>query len=144
MALATTVPFRYFKVSLGNGASPEVFSAPCGITQNAIAFDKDTNSIVAPDCDNPDAPGWTEKDVVSNSASISGSGVLAMESLATWWNAYNSSASINCRVEVDVDNGGYWEGKFHLTRFEPGGSRGTRTNVTIAMLNDGAVVWVPV
>lgn len=145
MALATTIPFRQFRVFLGNGASPEVFAAPCGLTANSIAFDKDTNSVVDPDCDNPDAPGWTVKDVVSNSATISGSGVLATESLPTWWAAYNTDVSTSARVEIDLPapNGGYWQGKFHLTRFEPGGSRGNRSTVTITLVNDGAVTWTP-
>jgi predicted secreted protein len=145
MALATTVPFRLFKVLLGNGATPEVFTAPCGLTANAIAFSKDTNSTVVPDCTNPDAPAWVERDVVSNSAAISGSGVMATESLPTWWAAYDSGVSIHTRVQVDLaaPSGGYWEGSFHVTRFEPGGTRGNRVTVTIAMESDGDVNWTP-
>jgi predicted secreted protein len=143
MALATTVPFRYFKVLLGNGATPEVFVAPCGLTANGIAFTKDTNSTVTPDCTNPDAPGWVERDVVSNSAAISGSGVMAEESLSTWWDAYNDDAPIHARVQIDrpAPVGGYYSGSFHLTRFEEAGTRGNRVSVTIAMESDGAVTW---
>lgn len=145
MALATTVKFSKFKVLLGNGASPEVFAAPCGLTANAIAFSKDTNATVTPDCTDPDLPGWQERDAVSQSAAISGSGVLATESIGAWWDAYNSTDPINCRVQIDVPApaGGWWAGAFHLTRFEPGGSRGNRSTVTIAMESDGAVTWVP-
>ena len=145
MALATTVPFRYFKVLLGDGATPEVFSAPCGLTANGISFSKNTNSTVTPDCDNPDAPGWEERDVVSNSAAISGSGVMAEESVSTWWDAYNTDSPINARVQIDrpAPAGGYYAGAFHLTRFEEAGTRGNRVTVTIAMESDGQVTWVP-
>lgn len=143
MALATTVPFSKFKVLLGNGATPEVFSAPCGLTANSIAFSKDTNSTVVPDCADPDAAGWVERDVVSNSATITGSGVMATESLATWRTAFEAGVSVNARVQVDVPApaGGYWSGAFHVTRFEPGGTRGNRASVAITMESDGAVVW---
>jgi predicted secreted protein len=143
MALATTVPFSKFRVYLGNGASPEVFGSPCGLTANAIRFSKATNSTVVPDCTNPDLPAWEDRDVVSQSASIDGSGVLATESLATWWNAYNSTATVNARVDVEMPSpaGGYWQGAFHLVAFEPGGTRGNRSTVTIRMDSDGAVTW---
>jgi predicted secreted protein len=146
MALATTVPFSKFKVLLGNGASPEVFTAPCGLTSNSIAFSKDTNSTVVPDCANPDAAGWVERDVVSNSAAITGGGVMATESLPTWWAAYNSGLAVNARLQVDVaaPAGGYWSGAFHITRFEPAGTRGNRASVAITMESDGAVTWTPV
>lgn len=146
MALATTVPFSKFKVLLGNGASPtEVFASPCGLTANSIAFSKATNSTVVPDCADPDAPGWEERDAVSQSATIAGNGVLATESLAAWWAAFNQTHTINARVQVDMTApaGGWWSGAFHLTAFEPGGSRGTRSVVTIRMDSDGPVVWVP-
>jgi predicted secreted protein len=144
MALATTVPFRKFKVLLGNGATPEIFSSPCGLTANGLAFSKNTNSVVTPDCADPDAPGWEERDVVSNSAAISGSGVMAEESFDTWWNAYNTSVSINARIQVDTATGGYWSGAFHVTRLENAGSRGNRVTVTIAMESDGEVTWTNV
>lgn len=145
MALATTVPFKNFKVLLGNGATPEVFTAPCGLTSTGLALSKDTNSTVVPDCTDPDAAAWVERDVVSLSAAISGSGVLATESLATWEAAFITTNAVNVRIQVDVVTvGGYWAGAFHLTRFEPGGTRGNRASVTIAMESDGTVTWVPV
>ena len=145
MALATTVPFKNFKVLLGNGATPEVFTAPCGLTSAGLTLSKDTNSTVVPDCADPDAAAWVERDVVSLSAAISGSGVLATESLATWEAAFISTSAINARIQVDVPTvGGYWSGAFHLTRFDPAGTRGNRVSVTIAMESDGTVTWVAV
>jgi len=145
MALATTVPFKNFKVFLGNGATPEVFTSPCGLTSAGLTLSKDTNSTVVPDCTDPDAAAWVERDVVSLSAAISGSGVLATESLATWEAAFVSTSPVNVRIQVDVPTvGGYWTGAFHLTRFDPAGTRGNRVGVTIAMESDGNVTWVAV
>jgi hypothetical protein len=143
MALATTVPFSKTKVLLGNGAGPEVFAAPCGLTGDSIAFGKGTNSTVTPDCTDPDLPGWEERDTVSQTASIGGTGVIATESITTWWNAYNRGTTVNARFQLDVVGGGYWAGAFHITRFDLGGSRGNRTTVTIEMLSDGEVTWTP-
>ena len=144
MALATTVPYSKFMVLLGNGASPEVFAMPCGLTSNSITFSKDTNSTVVPDCANPDAAAWIERDVVSLSAAIAGSGVMATESLGAWWAAYSAGSAINARVQINVPspNGGYYTGAWHMTRFEEGGTRGNRVTVTIAMESDGQITWV--
>jgi predicted secreted protein len=143
MALATTIPFSKTKVLLGNGATPEVFATPCGLTGDSVNFSKATNSTVTPDCDDPDAAGWEERDAVSQSATIAGNGVMATESVATWWAAYNRADTVNARFFLDAPGGGHWDGAFHVTRFEVGGSRGNRSTVTIEMLSDGAVVFTP-
>jgi hypothetical protein len=101
MAGATTVSFGKIKVSLGNGATPEVFAEPCGFNSKSFSLTKDTNTTVVPDCTAPDAAAWTEKDIVSRSATISGDGVMATESFATWRGAYEADTSKNMRIEVD-------------------------------------------
>ena len=97
-----------------------------------------------PDCANPDAAAWIERDVVSLSAAIAGSGVMATESLGAWWAAYSAGSAINARVQINVPspNGGYYTGAWHMTRFEEGGTRGNRVTVTIAMESDGQITWV--
>lgn len=146
MAGATTVSFGKIKVSLGNGAAPEVFSEPCGFNSKSFSLSKDTNTTVVPDCTAPDTAAWTEKDIVSRSATISGDGVMATESFGTWRAAYESDASKNMRVEVDevlASGGGYWAGKFHISSLELRAQRGNRTTIALRMENDGPVTWVP-
>lgn len=113
MAKPTTLGFGSFKVYLGDGASPEQFTAPCGFTQKALNLSSASSDTLIPDCDDPTAPAWTEREVSSLSAQIQGSGVMALESLATWREWWESGLSKNIRVEFDTTsalNGGYYEG----------------------------------
>lgn len=147
MAKPTTYAASKLYVSLGNGATPtEVFTAPCGLTTRGITFSKETNDTTVPDCDDPDAPSWTERGVRALSAEFSGSGVLAAEAFPAWRAAYELTLSRNARVGLNVplvQAGGYWMGKFHLTAFGVTGDLGDKVNVNVTMISDGVVTWVP-
>jgi hypothetical protein len=71
-------------IEVGDGNSPEVFTAPCGLTSKSFNGQAATNDTNVPDCDDPDAASWFERDVVSLSRDITGSGVLAGEFFDTW------------------------------------------------------------
>ena len=146
MAQPTTFSFKKLLVMLGDGGTPETFLAPCGLNSKGLNFTKDTNDTTVPDCDAPDAPAWTQRAVVSQAASISGSGILAAEAHATWRSAYLSTDPVNCRIKIDdvlANGGGYYEGAFHLTTFNITGSRGDFINVEVALQSSGEVVWHP-
>lgn len=146
MAKPTTFPASKLYISLGNGATPtEVFTAPCGLTTRGITLTKNTNDVNVPDCDDPDAPSWVERDVESLSGEASGSGVLAAEALPTWQDAFNSTASRNVRIGISapaVDNGGYYAGKAHLTSFAVTGELGNKVQVAVTITSDGPWTWV--
>ena len=144
MAQATTLPFSAFKVMLETG-TPGTFAAPCGLTERSVTFSKETNDTTSIDCDDEDAPAWVDRDVVSMSATISGEGVMARESLELWRDAFNTTDTVNARIEVGgtlAQGGGYWTGKVHLTSFEPGGTRGGRVSGSVEMQSSGPVTWV--
>jgi hypothetical protein len=65
MAKPTTLSFANFKVYLGDGASPETFVAPCGFVQKALTLDATTSDTNVPDCDDPEAPAWTERGITA-------------------------------------------------------------------------------
>lgn len=145
MAKPTTFSASKLYISMGDGADPEVFTAPCGLTSRGIAFSKETNDITVPDCDSPDDPAWTERGVRTLSAEVSGSGILAAEALPTWWGAYASTESFNVRVGLNApaaDNGGYWAGRMHLTAFGVTGDLGDKVQVSATLINDGELTWV--
>lgn len=146
MAQPTTFAASKLYISLGNGAGPEVFAAPCGLTSRGFTLTKDTNDVTVPDCDDPDAPAWTERAVRALSGEFTGSGILAAEALPTWQDAYDSTVSRNARVGINApaaDNGGYYLGKFHLTSLRWAGEQGDKINVDVTMVSDGALTWVP-
>lgn len=95
MAQPVTMKYGSFQLLLGNGASPEVFTAPCGFTQKSFSRSKELNEVVIPDCDDPDAMAHTARDARSLSASISGSGVLAKSAYPLWKAAYEATNSVN-------------------------------------------------
>jgi hypothetical protein len=81
MTAATTLKYSEFKILLGDGASPEVFTPICGLTSKGFNYSTDTSSTNVPDCTDEDLPSFAEKDIISFSAQLSGSGVATRQSL---------------------------------------------------------------
>jgi TP901-1 family phage major tail protein len=145
MAQATTVPFSGVKVMLESATTAGTFIAPCGLTERSLALSKETNDTTSVDCDDEDKAAFVDRDVVSKSATISGEGVLARESIPRWREAFESDEPVLARVEVAgaaAQGGGYWQGLFHLTSFEISATRGERATVSVEMQSTGAVAWV--
>jgi hypothetical protein len=146
MAQPSTIKFGKMVIELSDGGSPEVFTAPCGFTQKGFSRTKSLNEVLIPDCDDPDAPIVVARDVASISFAVSGEGVLAGESLATWDAFFNSTTSLNVRVTLQF--GGaigtiIYTGKVHLESFEISGSSGDRVTANISMQSDGALTRSP-
>lgn len=144
MALPTTLSAAKLSIWIGDNTSPGVYANPCGLTTKGINFTATANDVTVPDCDNPDAAAWVGRVVESLSAGINGSGVLAMESLATWWAFFLDAAPKRCRVVIDDSTGtfgGRFEGNFICTTFNVTGNQGEKINVEVAAQSDGAVAF---
>lgn len=144
MAKPTTVRFGKFFVRLSDGMSPATFTAPCGFTSKSFSRNKTLGEVNVPDCDDPDAPSWIERDVQSMSATISGEGVLAKSAVPIWEDAVNNVESIEAEVELEYPDGGsdVYTGFFHLESFEITGAIGERVNVSVTMQSDGEIAYV--
>lgn len=141
MAKPTTTRGGKIRVMLGNDASPQVFSAPCGLSQRSITLSKGLNEVQIPDCDNPDEVTWTGRDASSLSIAISGEGVLASESIETWVEAWEDVESVDVRVEVEFPVTTYiWTGKMHVETLEIGANNGERATISVSMQSDGEMV----
>ncbi len=137
MAQATTSKFSEFLVLLGDGGSPsETFSDPCGLTSRGFQRTANMNDTNIPDCEDPDAPTWLGRDVISYQATLSGAGVVAAESFGTWEAWWQSGESKNVRVELG-DHA--WEGAFKLADFNISGERGQRVNMDVSLVSDGVI-----
>lgn len=145
MAQAQTVRFSGLRVLLGDGASPEVFSAPCGLIERSFNRSKEMGESNVPDCADEEGASFIERDITSKSASVNGSGMLDISALDTWEEFWNSDSSRNVRVEIwrNEVKKGHWAGAFHLESFEVGATKGERANVTVSLQSDGAFLWVP-
>lgn len=143
MATPVTAKFGKMRVLLGDGASPEVFTAPCGLTSKGITVSQNLSEVNLPDCDDPDAPFWVARDTTSLSVSISGEGVLAADSVTTWLAAAYSTDSTNAKVEVEFSTGTLtFTGAFKVDSFAVTGSQGERVQSSISMQSDGEVPYV--
>ncbi len=148
MAKPITSRASQLLIKLGDGATPELFTAPCGLNTKGINFSKEMNDTPVPDCDDPDAPAWTERAVTTLSAQVSGDGILSMADLDTWWEFNTSTISRSAQVIIAVDApnaslGGQWEGKFLMSSFNVTGEQGNKVQIAVDMLSDGEIVWVP-
>jgi hypothetical protein len=144
MAKPTTKKFGDFLLKVGNGGNPEVFAAPCGFTEKALQLSAETSDQTIPDCDNPDAVAWTAREVTRQSANITGSGLLAVESIGVYRAWFLSGANRNVRAEfpgAGAAGGGYWAGAYKLASLEIGATLGEKVTVSINALSDGEVTW---
>ena len=115
MAQASTLRFGEFLIELGDGADPETFTAPCGLSSREFNRTAATNDTNVPDCDDPDAPSWLERDTTSLSASLSGAGVVAAEDFATWDTWWQSGETKNVKISLNGDANLEWLGPFKCT-----------------------------
>jgi hypothetical protein len=137
MTQATTLKFSQFLIQLGDGASPEVFAAPCGLNSRGFSRTAATNDTNVPDCDDPDAPSWLDRDVVSLSGSLSGAGVVADEDFDTWDSWFTTGVSKNVKIKLGTRT---WTGPCKLTKLDVTGSRGKRVEFSAAIETDGVLV----
>jgi len=142
MAQPTTAKFGKFRVLLGKlPADPEdpiTYTAPCGFTSKSLTLGKSLSEVSLPDCTDPDAPITIGRDVESITASISGEGVLAAESVKTWLAGYESTDSVPVKIEVEFSTGIItWTGLFHIESLELGAQQGQRVTLNVSMQSDG-------
>lgn len=142
MAKPTTVRFGRFLVKLATVAAPTVFTAPCGFTSKSLVLSKNLEEINIPDCDNPDDPSWIGRDVASLTASVTGEGVLAVEAVQTWLNAFNTVEPVPVEIEVLLSGSGSvsWTGLMHLSNLTVGAEQGGRVTISVEMQSDGELV----
>jgi predicted secreted protein len=124
--------------------TPGTFVAPCALTTKGIDLSAESNDFNVPDCDDPDAATWTERVVAALSAGVSGSGTLAMDSLATWREWFLSAAEKNIRVKLDAtlaNGGGYFAMSAVLTGLNIGGNQGELATIEVTIASNGEVTW---
>lgn len=144
MTKPTTIKFGKMVVKIESKDSPAVYVAPCGFTTKAFNRTKNLNEVNVPDCDDPDAPAWVERDVASLSWSITGQGVLAQEARDTWDAAFESTDPVNVQVEFTWPDGTtLYSGAAHLETFEITSELGQRVLANISIQGDGALTRTP-
>ncbi|MBX4992895.1 hypothetical protein ABID08_002068 [Rhizobium binae] len=141
MAQPSTARFGKFRILLGNNAEPIVYTAPCGFTSKSLTLTKDLTDVTLPDCDDPDAVAWVGRDASTLSASVSGEGVLASESVETWLDAWENVASVPVKIEIEFPAKTItWTGLMHVSSLNPSTEQGGRVTMSVEMQSDGELV----
>jgi len=129
-------------IQIGNGADPEVFSHPCLInTSRALQGSVTTVDSVVPDCADPEAPAWIEREKDSIGYTITGEGLMHASDTAAYAAWLKSPLTKNIKAIVaDGDAAGHvFSGAFHLTEFQVGGGRKDKATGSITLVSDGEV-----
>lgn len=146
MAQATVLRGGKMKIKLGDAASPEVFTSPCGFNTKSFSRTKNTSESIIPDCADEDAPAWVGTDVISLGWGVTGEGLLTAESVEMWDAFMDSTDVKNVQVEFEWPSplGTItYEGQAHLTNFEITGPRGEKVTANVTLVGDGALVRTP-
>lgn len=149
MAQPVTASWSKFIFLLESPAGSGTFVAPCGLTSKGLALTADTADSNIVDCDDPDAPTWTAREVRSLSGEFTGSGLLALgaNGSALWRTWFTSGDSRNVRIKRDVplaNDGGHWAGLAKLTALtENGNEDDGKIGFDITVVSDGILTWVP-
>ena len=75
------------------------YTAPCALEERSLTLEKQTNEETIPDCDGA-LPGVLESEVEAMVARISGSGMMAEQSVDLWEDAYESVAPVPVRADI--------------------------------------------
>ena len=143
MAQPKTFTGSKILIMVGDGATPEVFAHPCLINASrSFQLSATTVDSVVPDCDDMEAPAWTEREKDAISATVTGEGVMDADSLEEYLTWVTEAASRNCKIVIADGQaaGQTLTGKFHLTEFQNSGDRKAKTESSITLMSDGPLV----
>lgn len=146
MAQAKTLRFAQQSILLSDGATPAVFSAPCGFTSLNLTVNIETNTTNVPDCEDPDLPAWLVSDEVSKQMVLGGTGVLDTDAMQIWRDWLLDGGEKDIRWSTDgtlANGGGYFAAPGILTTYEETGERGQRWQVNVGITLNGKPTFTP-
>ncbi len=150
--------FTLTGVNTSSGAAPQTtgvtatppqaydYTAPCGFSSKSFTLAKNLQEINIPDCDDPDAVAWIGRDAQNLSATITGNGVAAAESVDDWNAAWKSVESIPAMVEIEFSTGTLtYQGLFQVDNLAFTAEQAGRVQLAVNMQSDGELTdtWTP-
>ncbi|PXW75982.1 phage tail tube protein [Blastomonas natatoria] len=133
-------------IKVGNGASPEVFAAICGIENVSINRVANTTDRNRRDCAKPGAPGVRRSKTTSKQMDITGTGGVDKADI----DAFDDALGVvkNYKVELykydGTDTGalmGTFAGAFNLTSANMSLDANGDSSGEITLASDGAWTW---
>jgi hypothetical protein len=152
MANANAIKFGKVLLLLGDGATSEVFEAPCAIENLSMNININSNTVSIPDCSDVDLAAWLATDIVSKQMTLQGSGTLdtgAMQTWKNWWfdGGPTGEDERNVRWYRDLtsgNGGGYFQAPAVMTAYAETGQRGQRWQNSFTIALNGKPTWSPI
>lgn len=141
-ALATSLAGRKALIKVGDGASPEVFSAVLAL--HTKTFEASTATGQSPVLDKTDPennPPWSVRSGGAVSVRLSGAGTLAKEDFATWQAWALSGKARNVEFLLDDTGFGSWAGSFYLSSWKVSASYDNVVQVDLTLESSGIVTY---
>lgn len=132
--MARIQPIRGYDivVQLGDGASPEVFSATATInTSRGITFTQNTESNELIDVADQSKPATTVRTVTSTDTKIDGAGMVHAPDMATWIEWSLSGEARNIRIYLGADE--CYQGAFLPTSIQYQGERASCAEFSVTL-----------
>jgi predicted secreted protein len=137
MALVSPASGELLVLQLGNGATPEVFTATCTInTSRSLDLSAKASSAELADCVTPSNPASMIRQVQSTDWKFSGSGVVDAPSIQALLNWFTSGAQKNVKViqnKTGAAGGFTLTGPAVCTSMQLTGQRGEQQTFTMTV-----------
>lgn len=130
----------YIVLAIGDGASPEVFTAVCGLQTRSFTEQVNSADSFIRDCTDPEAVPNRRLNLTGRQWNISASGLLARESqllIQSSMAVRKNYRFIQNEPANDLIFGGFHQGPAILTSLERGASEGEFVNVSLTIQSDG-------
>lgn len=147
MASVNNAPGEQLLLLVGNGATPEVFTALCTInTTRSLDLTVKASATEIADCTTPSNPAYMVRQAQSIDLKFTGNGIADAPSVATtlipWWQ--NGSVK-NCKLQQNRSsvNGGFTiTAPLIMTSLQLQGARGDQQTFTGSFELAGAIVSI--
>lgn len=144
MAAVKTTRWSKLVLKVGDGASPQAFTAMCSINASrGISFNTSLTEEAIPDCDDLEAVMWLIREKVSIGVDVTGGGKVDKTNVKPFVDWAKGKDTKRCQVVLDDDvpaNVITFEGDFHLETFSMTGDPGSPTvSGEIALKSSGEV-----
>jgi Phage tail tube protein len=144
MARPAIVKGTYVDILVGNGATPEVFTAVCGLTTRSFTHQVNTSDQFVRDCADPEDVPHRRLTVTGEQWDLSGEGLYNRAQAAVIRAAVGVTR--NYRFVVSEPAGetvedGFYEGPAMLTNLQLGGSDGEFGSISVQVASDGGWAW---
>ena len=146
--MSLPVEFDFALIKLGNGATPEVFTAICGLQDATINETVNTNDRFVRDCAKPGEVPQRRVKATGKQTDITGTGLTNADEVDNVRGALG--VVNNYKIEVYQDDGtdtgtllGTYAGPFMMTAANNTIPREGNAAVELTLASDGAVTWTP-